>query len=222
MAIRVSASSALNGSSSSSRPGSRTSARASEARWASPPDRVSGQAPARSVSPTSASAAARRRLGVGAAQPEADVGRDPLPRHQPRLLEGHRRASRCTADLAGHLAVEPGQGAQQRGLARAAAPDQRDELAGRDVEVEPVEDRRGRRRPGTARGPGDRPPAGRSPGAVPRPGRRGASRRHEAAAPCQGPPLDQPDQGVGEQAEDAVDEQARRRSRRCGGTAWPG
>ena len=38
--IRVSASSALNGSSSSSRSGSRTRARASEARCASPPDRV--------------------------------------------------------------------------------------------------------------------------------------------------------------------------------------
>lgn len=54
--MRVSASSAPNGSSSSSRSGSRTNARASEARWASPPESVLGQASLRWSRPTSFSA----------------------------------------------------------------------------------------------------------------------------------------------------------------------
>ena len=69
MAIRVSASRALNGSSSSSRLGSRTSARASDARCASPPDSVSGHAPARPVRPTSASAPAALAPGSAARSP---------------------------------------------------------------------------------------------------------------------------------------------------------
>ncbi len=55
--MRVRASSAPNGSSSSSSAGSRTSAPASAARWASPPDRVLGQSFAWSARPTSSSAA---------------------------------------------------------------------------------------------------------------------------------------------------------------------
>ncbi len=58
---RVSASSALNGSSSSSRPGALTSARASETRWAWPPDSVTGHTSCFSASPTSSSPARARR-----------------------------------------------------------------------------------------------------------------------------------------------------------------
>ncbi len=54
--MRVRASRAPKGSSSSRRSGSRARARASEARWASPPDNVFGHAPARPASPTSANA----------------------------------------------------------------------------------------------------------------------------------------------------------------------
>ena len=56
ISMRVSASRALNGSSSSSRSGSLTSARASETRWAWPPDSEPGHTSAFSVRLTSASA----------------------------------------------------------------------------------------------------------------------------------------------------------------------
>ena len=148
MVIRVSASRALNGSSSRSRSGSRTRARASEARWASPPDRVSGQASAARPSPTSSSAAARPARGLRALQPERDVGEHPLPRHQTGFLEGDGDGA---VDL--HLAlgagVEAGERAQQRGLARAAAAEQGDELARAGSR-----DRR-RREPALAEGPGE-------------------------------------------------------------------
>ena len=57
ISMRVSASRALNGSSSSSSDGLLTSARASETRWAWPPESCSGQASSLSPSPTSASVA---------------------------------------------------------------------------------------------------------------------------------------------------------------------
>ena len=46
---------------------------------------------------------------------------------------------------AGHVVVEPGERAQQRALAGAAAPEQGHELARRDVEVDAVEHARARR-----------------------------------------------------------------------------
>ncbi len=58
--IRVRASSAPKGSSASSSWGSRTSDRASAARWASPPDSSCGQARSRPARPTSASACVPR------------------------------------------------------------------------------------------------------------------------------------------------------------------
>ena len=57
ISMRVRASRALNGSSSSSSSGLLTSARASETRWACPPESCSGQASCFSLSPTSASVA---------------------------------------------------------------------------------------------------------------------------------------------------------------------
>ena len=191
MLIRVSASSALNGSSSSSRLGSRTRARASAARWASPPDRVSGQASARPVRPTSSSAPRATARGSAAGRRGAargsDVVADPAPGHQPRLLEGDRRGA-GHVEFPGDRAVQPGQRAQQGGLAGPAAADQRDELAGRDVQVELGPGRAGHRSPGSARVPGGRAagaagggggarpsgPAGRGQAALSDPAVRGA------------------------------------------------
>ena len=117
MAILVSASRALNGSSSSSKFGSRTSARASDARCASPPERVSGEAAARSVSADfGQSVAALARSGRIARRPQADVVGDALPRDEPRFLEGDRHRA-VNGELAGDLLVEPGQCPQQGGLA---------------------------------------------------------------------------------------------------------
>src|SRR5690606_25489511 len=75
--------------------------------------------------------------GAAAAQAEDDVAQHPLPRQQARVLEDDR-------DLLGHVdharagdtVVEPGQGPQQRRLARAAAAQQRHELAGTDLQVQ--------------------------------------------------------------------------------------
>jgi hypothetical protein len=102
-------------------------------------------------------------LRVGGSQAKRDVGQHLLPRNEPGFLKRDRHGSRH-ADLAGHFLVKPGQRAQQRRLARAAAPDQRDEFAGGNVHVEPVKhdavaelaaqpaDGRRRGGPGLARG----------------------------------------------------------------------
>ena len=141
--MRVSASRAPNGSSSSSSSGRRTSARASEARWASPPESVSGQASARSVSPTSSSVVSAASRASGRCRPSATLS--------VTLRHGSRRGSwKATATEPGTSTspetpslrgvVEAGEHPQQRALARAAATEQRDELAVGDGEVEAVED----------------------------------------------------------------------------------
>ncbi len=78
--------------------------------------------------------------GVLVAQAEDDVVEDPLPGQQPGVLEDHRHlAGYVDPAVAGDVAVEAGESAQEGALAGAAAADQRDELAGRDLEIEPVE-----------------------------------------------------------------------------------
>ena len=138
--MRVSASRALNGSSSSSRSGSLTRARASDTRWAWPPDSDSGQASCFSVRPTS-SRARRARSTRSAVAGEFSSARATF---SPTLRQGSSRGSWNATDvrpddgdLVGGGRVETGQAAQQGGLARAAAAEQGDELAGVHVEVEP-------------------------------------------------------------------------------------
>ena len=147
-ATRVSASSAPNGSSASSRAGSRTSERASATRCCSPPDSV--------VRPGA--------LAAG----EPDLGERGRGRARAASGAVEARARRCRAPAPTAAAASPGtrpRGARarrarrsrrRRGRARraraaacvlpgAAAAEQRDELAGGDVEVDAVEHRRGRR-----------------------------------------------------------------------------
>ena len=81
---------------------------------------------------------ASHRAGVRHAQPEGHVGQHPAPRQQPRLLERDRDRPRH-AQLAGDLAVQPGQRAQQRGLAGPAHPEHGHELARGDIQVHAVE-----------------------------------------------------------------------------------
>lgn len=71
---------------------------------------------------------------------EFDVGAHGEPGQQRRVLEHLRRAVPAgDLDAAGGNAFQPGHHGQQRGLAAARGADQADELAGRDVQVEPVE-----------------------------------------------------------------------------------
>ena len=71
---RVRASSALNGSSSRSTGGSTTSARASPARWAIPPDSSRGFNPAAVSRPTCASTSVARARRSSAATPASSIG----------------------------------------------------------------------------------------------------------------------------------------------------
>ena len=76
----------------------------------------------------------------GAVQAQDDVVQHPLPRQKARVLEHHRQPVR-TDDLALSLrfVVQARQGAQQGALARAAAPEQGDEFALPNVEIDPVQ-----------------------------------------------------------------------------------
>ena len=90
-----------------------TSARASETRCASPPDRVSGQAETRSASPTSSSAATATCLGLASRSPSVNVVEHPLPRRKARLLERHSHRL-GHGQLTRHVMVKPGERPQQR------------------------------------------------------------------------------------------------------------
>ena len=138
ISMRVRASSALKGSSSSSRSGSRTSARASEARCAWPPESCNGHASAFSSMPTSSRAfracACRRARSGPFASASAMLSCT--------LRQGRRRGSwkatetaPFTRELRGRSAIEPGQAAQQCRLAGPAAAQQGDELTATDLEV---------------------------------------------------------------------------------------
>ena len=146
MDSRVSASSAPNGSSSSSSCGSATSARASETRCAWPPDSVSGHASAWSARPISASACSERVSGriawtAGAVEAVEHIGQHVAPGKEPRLLKGDRGAP-ATSRLTGVVGGKPCQHPQYRRLAAATATDQRDDLVGADLQGDVVEDRR--------------------------------------------------------------------------------
>ena len=148
---RTIASSADSGSSSSSSPGEVASARASAMRCCWPPDSCAGylsSLPGRPTSCSSSSTRARdlraRHLAVD--QPVGHVVGDAQVREQRVGLEDdavvalRRRQPRDVApgqfDAPGALHLEPGDDAQQRGLAAARGPEEADELALGDVQVD--------------------------------------------------------------------------------------
>jgi hypothetical protein len=100
-----------------------------------------GATAASTASPSASSAVnlSAVTLNVGDPQAERDVGQHLFPGHQPGFLERDRHRTR-DRELACHLLVKTGERAQRLGQVHAAAPDQRDELPGRDVQVEPVKD----------------------------------------------------------------------------------
>ena len=138
------ASSAENGSSSSSTCGRGTSARAMATRCAWPPDSSRGQTSALSVRPTRSSARATRSRRSAVGQPlqaEADIVGDPQPRQQARLLEDdadllvrrgddRRRRARPCLGSACRARKSPAAG----GLAAAGAADDDENFARRDLE----------------------------------------------------------------------------------------
>src|SRR5882757_2294269 len=75
---------------------------------------------------------------VAGVQPQGDVAPYPPPGQQPGLLERHGYPA-VDHGLALDVGVHPGQHAQQGGLARATAPEQRDELPAPDAQLEAVQ-----------------------------------------------------------------------------------
>jgi hypothetical protein len=75
-----------------------------------------------------------------AAEANFDIVEHPRPGKQPRLLEHHADVlvpgSLAKGDGAGIARLQPRNQAEQRALAAAAAPDDGDELAGRDMQVD--------------------------------------------------------------------------------------
>ena len=150
---RVISSSAPNGSSMSRSAGSKESARAIETRCCIPPESCHGWCPSKPVSSTS-SIISRTRSARSAAVPadhlqrERDVLRDRAPVVEDGVLEDDAVVA-VEARLTGGLAVHhhvPGRGldevaddAQQRRLAASRRPDERDELARPDIEVDPLQ-----------------------------------------------------------------------------------
>ena len=150
MCSRVISSRAPNGSSISSSGGWAARALAMATRCCIPPDSCHGRCSAKSPSLTSCSisiARCRRRRLVPALQlqRQLDVLDHGAPVEQPGLLEGHA-VLLVEPGLGGRLAVDPdvagrrldevGDQPQQRRLAAPRRPDQADELAGRDGEVD--------------------------------------------------------------------------------------
>ena len=134
--IRVSASSAPNGSSSRRSSGSRTRARARATRCASPPDSVTGQASGMAGQADLGERLVGQLLGAGVAgESELDVGPDPSPGQQPRLLE-HDGAGVRDEDRPVVVGIEPTERSQQRALAGSAPAQQGDELVAFDVEID--------------------------------------------------------------------------------------
>ena len=83
--------------------------------------------------------APRGRVLSCAAQSEHHVVEHARPWQEPRVLE-HDGAPRRYLHLPFDAGIEAREGAQQGGLARTAAAEQRDELAGAQLEVDTVED----------------------------------------------------------------------------------
>ena len=148
---RTIASSADSGSSSSSRPGAVASARASAMRCCWPPDNCAGYLASLPGSPTSfrqfgypRKRLLARHLAVGEAVGHVvghrEVGEQRVRLEHDAVVALGRRQPRDVApgelDAAGGLHLEPGDDAQQRGLAAARRPEKADELALGDVEVD--------------------------------------------------------------------------------------
>ena len=124
------ASSETNGSSSSSRSGSTAKARASATRRARPSESSPGKCSRCAVEAERCEQRRRASASVASRRREPHVLLDRAPRQQPRLLEHHaERAVRGQSHAALEVAIEPGDDAQQRGLAAARRPDQRADLA---------------------------------------------------------------------------------------------
>ena len=196
MRMRVRASSAPNGSSASSSSGSRTSERASATRCASPPDSSLGHARSRPARPD---------LGEGGRGPGR---RPPAPRAPNRTLsstrfQGSSRASWNTTEMRSGTASSPVPATSWSSPASARSsvllpdplwPSRATNWPGGMVEVDPVEHGAVAEPPGQARdADGGRGSAG------------------QGSTPRQHPSLDEADHGVGGEAEDPVDGQARRR-----------
>ena len=156
-ASRVGWSSAENGSSSRSSSGSTTRARASAARWASPPESVRARRgrPAAAMAKRASQRATRvstcPRGDAAEAQAHGDivedgrVGEERLledarhaPPHRQRRLGGDRRALEAHGPGGGRL--ESADHAEEARLARAVRPDHGQHLAVRHGEIRHVED----------------------------------------------------------------------------------
>ncbi len=146
-------SSAAIGSSSSNTFGRLASERASATRWRWPPESWSRLAPAQALELDEGEHLLDARVDRRSRHPvlmqaESDVSGDGEMRKQRVALEHHVDGTAVRRDrrevLAGeqHLPVvgrlEAGEHAQQRGLAAAGGAEQGEELAGIDVEAEPV------------------------------------------------------------------------------------
>ena len=159
--FRTRASSAPNGSSSSSTLGSTASARARAMRWRWPPESWCGKRSAIQSSWTSFSSSVTlaricASLGPAGARPhpqaEGDVLEDRHVAEQRVVLEDEADAALAHVDIGGVFAVEQdragighleaGDDAQQGRLARARRAEQRHQLARRHVEVQVVADDR--------------------------------------------------------------------------------
>ena len=148
----VIASSAPNGSSSSSTSGCGASARAMATRWRIPPEsslRAAGRRIAESSMMPSSSSTRARGVRHGASrrlEAEGDVVGDGLPRvqrvgleHHPPVGAGPDDRLAVDGDRPVGRPVEPADDVQQRRLAAARGADQTDELAVVDVEVDVVD-----------------------------------------------------------------------------------
>ena len=119
-----------------------TSARASDTRWAWPPESCRGQAHSLSVRPTSLSVSSASRLRSRRSGP---LSRASSTFSRTRRQGSSRGSWKATAvrpltwTSLGRRRVEVRQAAQQRGLAAAAAAQQDDELAGLDGQVDRAE-----------------------------------------------------------------------------------
>ena len=141
---RVSASRPANGSSSSSTSGSTASARARWTRRRSPPDRAAAPAPGQVLGADRAQrlARARRPLGPRHAPPgerqrhvgeHACGGRD-------RATAARSRPGRGARSVPSAAGSAPAERVEQRALAGAVGPEQRDDLAGAQLEADVADD----------------------------------------------------------------------------------
>ncbi len=157
------------GSSSRSRSAPPTATAAIATRWRWPPERLRGWRSASSDEAERVEPAVDGAVGGPAEQAQRlrDLGpHGRREQHRVRVLR-HVRRGRARLDPPGIGREQPGQDPQQRGLARAVAAEQRDDLAAVDLEVDAVQ-----HRPAVERDPerlrAQQQLAGRGPGRSPR------------------------------------------------------